>query len=114
MTLVQIEVIQAYRLLYRNGLHAIQYASPARHTLKYQLRQAFRKGRIEELDPQKIANTVHFLNCAARETGLEHRILKALLHVRWWDIQLGKRRSECVSPRYTSLLHVLLYLTNAI
>lgn len=90
------EVSQAYRRLYRQGLHAVQYASPARHILRRQLDQAFREGKFEDFDAQRIANTVFFLECAAREKGLEHRILKTLLHQRWWEMQSGKRRSECV------------------
>lgn len=97
MTHSRIEIIQAYRRLYREGLHAVQYASPARHILKGQLNQAFRESKAEDFDKQKINNTVLFLQYAAKETGIEHRILKALLHVRWHDIQLAKQRSEYVS-----------------
>lgn len=91
-------IIKAYRQLYRQGLHAVQYAPPARHILRHQLNQAFREGRIEDFDTQKVENTILFLKCAAKEKGLEHRILKTLLHVRWWDMQSGKRRSRCVFP----------------
>ena len=96
MTHTSATTIKAYRQLYRQGLHAVQYAPPARHILRHQLNQAFREGRIEDFDLQKVANTILFLKCAAKEKGLEHRILKTLLHVRWWDMQLGKRRSQCV------------------
>lgn len=96
MTHTSAAIIKAYRQLYRQGLQAVQYASPARHILRHQLNQAFREGRFEDFDTQKVNNTILFLNCAAREKGLEHRILKTLLHVRWWDMKLGKKRSPCV------------------
>ena len=96
MTHSRIEIIQAYRRLYREGLHAVQYASPARHILRCQLDQAFRESGAEDFDAQKIENTLLFLKYAAKEKGIEHRILKTLLHVRWHDMQLAKQRSEYV------------------
>ena len=96
MTHSSMEIVQAYRQLYREGLHAVQYASPARHILRLQLNQAFREGGAEDFDTQKIKNTVLFLKCAAKEKGIEHRMLKSLLHVRWHDIQLVKQRAEYV------------------
>ena len=90
------EILQAYRQLYRHGLRAVQYASPARYTLRHQLNQAFRQGDIKDFDAQKIKNTILFLKCASKAKGLEHRILKTLLHVRWWDTQIRKQRQECV------------------
>ena len=96
MTHSSTEIIQAYRQLYREGLHAVQYAAHARHILKCQLNQAFRQSKAEDFDTQKIKNTILFLKCAAKEKGVEHRMLKTLLHVRWHDIHLAKQRSQYV------------------
>ena len=84
-------VAQAYRSLYRAGLHAVQYSSPARHTLKRILRTSFRNGEPMDFKPDRIANTIVFLENAARETGMEHKILKSLLHTRYWQIQYDAR-----------------------
>lgn len=78
-------VVHAYRHIYRTGLHAIQYSSPARHTLKKLVRNSFRTGQVEDFNPRKIKNTIKFLHCAAKEKGLEHRMVKSLLHVWFWS-----------------------------
>ncbi|KAF2228752.1 DUF1763-domain-containing protein [Viridothelium virens] len=78
------EITFAYRRLYQHGLRAVQYAKPQRFTLRNRLRQAFRKTSREEFDQARIDKTLEFLNGAAREKGLEHKILKNLLHV-WWN-----------------------------
>ena len=77
------EFLHAYRQLYRTSLQAIQYASPARHTLRKLLNTEFRLGDRQYFDPKKIENTLHFLQAAANSRGLEHRIVKSLLHI-WW------------------------------
>jgi hypothetical protein len=77
------EVIQAYRHLYQHSLRAVQYAKPQRYVVRDRLRHAFRNSRPEDLDQDKIAKTLEFLDGAARVKGLEHRMLKTLLHV-WW------------------------------
>ena len=84
-------LVQAYRSLYRTGLHAIQYSSPARYTLKRIIETAFRNGKPSDFQPTRVANTVVFLENAARETGMEHKILKNLLHARWWQIRYDTR-----------------------
>jgi len=73
-------VLHAYRHLYRGLLRAVQFSAPNRYTARDQLRDAFRKGDPETFDPAKITRTLEFLQGAAREKGLEHRILKSLLH----------------------------------
>lgn len=103
-----VELIEAYRKLYRHGLRAVQYASPARHVLKQQLNQAFRNGAIDDFDKQKVENTLTFLRHAAEQKGLEHRILKSFLHMRWWDMQLRKQRQEWVPLRGYYLAVLLL------
>lgn len=84
------DVVRSYRSLYRHSLHAIQYSSPARYTLRTLLRNTYRAGTAADFDPRKIENTLTFLNGAATEKGLEHRILKSLLHTWWWED--GRRR----------------------
>ncbi|KAF2129650.1 DUF1763-domain-containing protein [Dothidotthia symphoricarpi CBS 119687] len=82
--------IRAYRHLYRHGLRAVQFSKPARYTLRDRLRLAFRKGSAVDFDALKIQTTLEFLRYAARENGLEHKILKNLLFV-WWAQEKGGR-----------------------
>lgn len=74
------ELILAYRQLYRGVLHAVQYAKPQRYVARDQLRKAFRRETPSTFDQEKIKKTVEFLRLAAKENGLEHKILKNLLH----------------------------------
>ncbi|KAG6022190.1 hypothetical protein E4U41_002298 [Claviceps citrina] len=81
------DIIHAYRHLYRSLLRAVQYASPARYIARDQLRRAFREGQQQQAAPslrlntEGVKRTVWFLEAAARERGLEHRIVKNLLRV---------------------------------
>ena len=75
------KILHAYRHVYRRSLRAIQYASPARHTLRKLIDTEFRLGTKEDYDPDKIRNTLQFLEGAIESRGLEHRIVKGLLHV---------------------------------
>ncbi len=81
------EILRSYRNLYRQGLYAVQYSSPARHTLKRCLQVAFRTGMATDFNARKIENTIQFMKSAGRDNGLEHHILKNLLRVRWWQAQ---------------------------
>ncbi|KAF1846715.1 DUF1763-domain-containing protein [Cucurbitaria berberidis CBS 394.84] len=83
-------ILHAYRHLYRQSLRAIQFSKPARYTLRDRLRLAFRKGSIVDFEPQKVQNTLDFLQYATRENGLEHKIIKNLLFV-WWTQSNGGR-----------------------
>ncbi|KAI1388720.1 DUF1763-domain-containing protein [Hypoxylon trugodes] len=74
----KLEIIHAYRHLYRGLLHAVQFSKPARYVAQDRLRTAFRAQQFE-FDPRKIARTLRFLEAAARTRGLEHNILKNLL-----------------------------------
>lgn len=94
------EIVRSYRHLYRHALYAVQYAAPARYTLRILLRNAYRTGNAADFDAQKINNTVTFLEGAAKEKGLEHRILKNLLHTWFWDVNNGKHRKRSVLRRY--------------
>lgn len=75
--------IQAYRHLYRALLHAVQFSKPARYIVRDQIRNAFRNGQPQDLNQLRIARTLEFLAGAAREAGLEHKILKNLIHTAW-------------------------------
>lgn len=81
MTTPKLDVVHAYRHLYRGLLQAVQYTGPARYIARDQLRAAFREpGAV--FDAEGYKRTHWFVEAAARERGLEHRILKNLLRVR--------------------------------
>jgi len=81
----QLELIHAYRQLYRGLLHAVQYAKPGRFIARDQLRNAFRKEHPSTFNKEKVERTTEFLKLAAQERGLEHKILKNLLHTQYWQ-----------------------------
>ncbi|KAG6128379.1 hypothetical protein E4U38_005721 [Claviceps purpurea] len=83
------DIIHAYRTLYRTLLQAVQYSSPARYVARDQLRKAFRASPAAPFNHEGIKRTIWFLQAAAREKGLEHRVLKNLLRV-----QSERARSE--------------------
>lgn len=85
------EIVLAYRHLYQHLLRAVQYSKPARYTARDHLRNAFRNSSTDSFDPQKIATTLGFLDNAAKFRGLEHRIVKNLMHVWWERAQLATR-----------------------
>lgn len=81
-----LEVVHAYRHLLRAGLRAVQFSKPARFVVRDQLREGFREKKTPAaaaggFDAGRVGRTVLFLRAAARETGLEHRILKNLVRV---------------------------------
>ena len=90
MTMSNEAIIHAYRHLYRHSLRAIQFSKPARYTLRDRLRLAFRKGSPADFEPEKIQNTLEFLQYATKGRGLEHKIIKNLLFV-WWNQANGGR-----------------------
>ncbi|PGH17032.1 hypothetical protein AJ79_01416 [Helicocarpus griseus UAMH5409] len=75
----------AYRHLYKAGLQTIRYSSPGRHVLRFILQKSFRRGEPHEFEPQRIVNTLEFLRLASNSTSTEHKIVKTLLHVRYWQ-----------------------------
>ncbi|KAK2805953.1 hypothetical protein FQN50_005968 [Emmonsiellopsis sp. PD_5] len=85
----------AYRHLYRTGLQAVRYAKPQRFVLRGILRSSFRKGAPSEFDPQRIVNTLAFLKLSSASASTEHKIIKNLLHVRFWQ-QPGARKSGAI------------------
>ena len=88
----QLTVATAYRELYRAGLRAIQYSTPARYTLRSTIRRAFRNGAPADLDPTKVRRTVLFLQNAAKSRGTEHRVTRNLMIYRWYELEHGKLR----------------------
>lgn len=79
------ELVLAYRHLYQHCLRAVQYSKPARYTARDRLRQAFRANPPSSFDAARIRTTLEFLDGAARARGLEHKVVKNLLHV--WAIR---------------------------
>ena len=90
------EIVRSYRHLYRHAMYAVQYAAPARYTLKILLENAYRTGNAAHYDAEKINNTLTFLHGAAKEKGLEHKILKNLLHTWFWSIYGARKEKRCV------------------
>jgi hypothetical protein len=80
----QLQIVHAYRNLYRAALRAVHYTAPSRITVRDHLRVAFRRGDPINFDQGKVDNTLMFLESATRERGMEHRILKNITHV-WWE-----------------------------
>lgn len=78
-----IEIRMAYRHLYQGLLRAVQFAKPARYIVRNRIRAGFQASSGNKFDPERIANTLEFLSGAAKTRGLEHRILKNLVHVQW-------------------------------
>ena len=79
------QVLQSYRILYRYALRAVQYSTPARYIVRNHLRKAFRDCDRKEYNQQKIDNTVEFLHNAAKMKDIEHKVLKNILHIWWWE-----------------------------
>lgn len=88
------EIVKSYRDLYRHSLRAVQFSSPSRYTVRSQLRLSFRRNTAAAFNPCKIANTLQFLEYAAKERGFEHRLLKSLLHVWWWQEQTSRQKRD--------------------
>ena len=80
------QVLLAYRHLYKHCLQAVQYSKPARYIIRDRLRRLFHSGQPKDLDQKRVDNTLEFLRGAARHKGLEHRIVKNLIHV-WFHEQ---------------------------
>ncbi|KAK4101494.1 DUF1763-domain-containing protein [Parathielavia hyrcaniae] len=76
------ELLRAYRGLLRAGLRAVQFSEPSSSTFRERLREGFRdpSGAFSR---ERVRRTIWFLNAAAQERGLEHRILKNLCRVHW-------------------------------
>jgi hypothetical protein len=89
-------ILIGYRRLYRYGLRAVHYSKPARFVLRDVLRRAFRTESALVYDEVKVQNTLQFFDLAAREQAIEHRILKNILHVRYWTLRNKRERKLLV------------------
>lgn len=87
-------IVQAYRDLYRAGLRAVQYAPSSRYVVRDRLRRAFRESPIDDFEPQRIANTIKFFNNAAKDRGMEHRLVKSLCNIWYWEQKHWAARSR--------------------
>lgn len=79
------EIVKAYRDLYKGTLKAVRYSKPARFTARNIIAEAFRRRPQRDFNPSQIKNTLEFLKRAETFRGYEHRILRGLLHARWWQ-----------------------------
>lgn len=76
-------IIAAYRDILRRSYKAVAYAQPARTVVRNLLRTKFRDPN-GHMDSSRLRRTGWFLHNAATENGLEHRIVKNLLLVKFW------------------------------
>lgn len=77
----QRELIHSYRHILRNLIRGVNYAGKARAVAVKQLRAAYRDPN-GVYDAEGVKRTVWFLKAAARNNGIEHKILKNLIEVR--------------------------------
>nr|CAD70504.1 conserved hypothetical protein [Neurospora crassa] len=76
------ELVHAYRHLLRWSLRAVQFSKPARFVVRDTLRAAFRD-KNGTFEPSRVKSTLWFLESAATYVGVEHKIIKNLVHVRY-------------------------------
>lgn len=84
------QLTRAYRSLYRGALHGVLYASPARYQIRDTMRAAFRPDSGDTFDARQVKNTIEFLQRAGEYKGMEHKILRNLMHVRYWQSAASK------------------------
>ncbi|KAF4312888.1 hypothetical protein GTA08_BOTSDO11775 [Botryosphaeria dothidea] len=118
------EIVRAYRQLYTWSLRAVQFSKPARFTVRDRLRRIFRANDRVSFDQRRIDNTIEFLQGAAREKGLEHRIVKGLTHVWWaesrwrqsdrylntWKSNKGREETRILRTAYDPFYHKIRML----
>lgn len=80
------DILHAYRNLYKGTLKAICYSKPGRYTARTILNDTFRNRPQDDFDAIRIQTTLKFLHTAAEHAGYEHKILKNLLLVKWWQL----------------------------
>jgi hypothetical protein len=108
----KLDIIHAYRRLLRGALQAVQYSSPARFVVRDQVRAAFREAPSSSssssargFDAGVAKRTAWFLEAAARDRGVEHRVVKNLVRVRLareravkrWRVVLTEDKHKYVS-----------------
>jgi hypothetical protein len=77
-------VVSAYRSLYKAGLKAIRKSVSASFALRSLLRRSFREEAAATYSEERVRNTLAFLENASRYRGVEHKVVKNILHVRYW------------------------------
>lgn len=77
----QTEILHSYRHLLRSLIRGVNDARKARHVATKQLRLAYRDPN-GVYDAEATKRTVWFLKAAAKQSGIEHKILKNLIEVR--------------------------------
>jgi len=82
----------AYRALLKASLAAVQYTVPERYVVRDKLRTAFRFTPVSHYSPRRIHNTLEFLWTAAEKRGLEHKIVKHLCRVHYYQMTFRKKR----------------------
>jgi len=92
MTQAGLAVTSAYRQLLRVSLQAVRFSTPARYQVQGILRDSFRNLPAAAFTPRKVKNTINFLEQAREHNGLEHKILRNILHVRYWRDNREKQR----------------------
>jgi hypothetical protein len=102
----KLEILRAYRHLYRGALQAVRHSSPAKYQICNTMRSAFRTGLPDALNQQEVENTVRFLKRAESSAGMEHKILQNLLHVRYWQNQ-GRRDNKLSVTSFRGVLQAL-------
>ena len=78
-------ILHAYRALLRSGLIAVQYSTPARYAIRDKLRASFRSRPASSFDKSRIDNTIEFLLAAGNRVGIEHKIVRNLCLVHYWQ-----------------------------
>lgn len=86
----------AYRRLYRTALQAVRYSTPARYQVRSILRDSFRNLTPAAFSQRRIENTISFLKQAGNHNGYEHKILRNILHVRYWKDNPKKERTPAI------------------
>ena len=79
----RVDVLKAYRQLYKLGLRAVRCSVPARYSVRDILRDSFRNEPHDAFEATRIQNTIHFLERASLFNGMEHKVLKTVLTVRY-------------------------------
>lgn len=80
------EIRSQFRRFYRISMRAVQYSSPAKYCMLAKVKRCFRHmtPHPDALVEARIRdNTYDFLERAAREKGLEHKIVRNLCFVEW-------------------------------
>lgn len=77
-------IISAYRRLLRTSLQVVRHATPGRYQVVTILRDSFRNSPRSAFVPRRIEKTLTFLRHARDHQGKEVKIVRNILHIRWW------------------------------